>query len=75
MLGLFAYSSYLIAYQALYPDTFRIVFRHMPLPSIHDLAYISSMAAEAAGAQGMFWEMYETALQPAIGLVRFCIRR
>jgi cyclophilin family peptidyl-prolyl cis-trans isomerase/protein-disulfide isomerase len=55
-----AYSSYLIAYQALYPDTFRIVFRHMPLPSIHNLAYISSMAAEAAGAQGMFWEMYET---------------
>lgn len=54
-----SYSSYLIAYQNLYPDTFRIVFRHMPLPSIHGLAYISSMAAEAAGAQGMFWEMYE----------------
>ena len=54
-----AYSSYLLAYQALYPDTFRLVFRHMPLPSIHGLAYISSMAANAAGAQGMFWEMYE----------------
>ena len=54
-----SYSAYLIAYQALYPDTFRIVFRHMPLASIHGLAYISSMAAEAAGAQGMFWEMYE----------------
>ena len=54
-----SYSSYLIAYQNLYPDTFRIVFRHMPLPSIHGLAYISSMAAEAAGVQGMFWEMYE----------------
>ena len=54
-----AYSSYLLAYQALYPDTFRLVFRHMPLPSIHGLAFISSMAANAAGAQGMFWEMYE----------------
>ncbi|MBG0786019.1 MAG: peptidylprolyl isomerase [Anaerolineaceae bacterium] len=54
-----AYSSYLLAYQALYPDTFRLVYRHMPLPSIHHLAYISSMAAEAAGAQGKFWEMYE----------------
>lgn len=54
-----AYSSYLLAYQTLYPDTFRLVFRHMPLPSIHGLAYISSMAANAAGAQGMFWEMYE----------------
>ncbi len=54
-----AYSSYLLAYQTLYPDTFRLVFRHMPLPSLHRLAYISSMAANAAGAQGMFWEMYE----------------
>ena len=54
-----SYSMQLIATQNAYPDTFRIVFRHMPLPSIHGLANISSMAAEAAGAQGMFWEMYE----------------
>jgi cyclophilin family peptidyl-prolyl cis-trans isomerase/protein-disulfide isomerase len=37
----------------------RVVFRHLPLPSIHDKAYISSMAAEAAGAQGKFWEMHD----------------
>lgn len=42
----------------LFPDSIRIVFRHLPLASIHDKAYISSMAAEAAGAQGKFWEMY-----------------
>ena len=42
-----------------YPSSIRVVFRHLPLPSIHDKAYISSMAAEAAGAQGKFWEMHD----------------
>jgi len=42
-----------------FPDSIRAVFRHLPLPSIHDKAYISSMAAEAAGAQGKFWEMHD----------------
>ncbi len=37
----------------------RVVFRHLPLPSIHDKAYISAMAAEAAGAQGKFFEMHD----------------
>lgn len=39
--------------------TIRVVFRHLPLPSIHDKAYISAMAAEAAGTQGKFWEMHD----------------
>ena len=42
-----------------FPDSIRVVFRHLPLPSIHDKAYISAMAAEAAGAQGKFWEMHD----------------
>ena len=42
-----------------FPGTIRVVFRHLPLPSIHDLAYISAMSAEAAGAQGKFWEMHD----------------
>jgi len=42
-----------------FPNAIRVVFRHLPLPSIHDKAYISSMAAEAAGAQGKFWEMHD----------------
>jgi cyclophilin family peptidyl-prolyl cis-trans isomerase/protein-disulfide isomerase len=44
-----------------YPDSIRFVFRHLPLYSIHDKAYISSMAAEAAGAQdpAKFWEMHD----------------
>jgi cyclophilin family peptidyl-prolyl cis-trans isomerase/protein-disulfide isomerase len=41
-----------------FPGAFQVVFRHMPLPSIHDKAYISSMAADAAGAQDKFWDMY-----------------
>ena len=43
----------------LFPDSVRIVFRDMPLPSIHDKAYISSMVGKAAGNQGLFWEMYD----------------
>jgi protein-disulfide isomerase len=38
--------------------TVRFVFRHFPL-SQHANAMSSSMAAEAAGARGKFWEMYD----------------
>jgi len=34
----------------------RLVFRHFPIPG-HSLAMLASQAAEAAGMQGMFWEM------------------
>ncbi len=40
-------------------DEVRFVFRHFPLISIHDKAMISGQAAEAAGLQGKFWEMYD----------------
>lgn len=36
-----------------------IIFRHFPLTDIHANAFISSEAAEAAGAQGKFWEMFD----------------
>lgn len=39
------------------PDTLRFVFRHFPLPQ-HGNAMPASQAAEAAGNQGKFWEMY-----------------
>jgi cyclophilin family peptidyl-prolyl cis-trans isomerase/protein-disulfide isomerase len=39
-------------------DEIRFVFRHFPLP-YHDKAVITSEAAEAAGAQGAFWEMHD----------------
>jgi cyclophilin family peptidyl-prolyl cis-trans isomerase len=42
-----------------YGNTIRFVYRYLPLMSIHDKALIASEAAEAASAQGQFWEMYE----------------
>ena len=41
-----------------YDSRLRIVFRHFPL-SAHEHALEASLAAEAAGLQGHFWEMYD----------------
>jgi NhaA family Na+:H+ antiporter len=37
----------------------RFVFRQFPLREIHPHAEAAAEAAEAAGAQGRFWEMYD----------------
>ncbi len=42
-----------------YGDELRLVYRHFPLITIHDKAQITGEAAEAAGAQGKFWEMHD----------------
>lgn len=41
----------------------RFVFRHFPLTQPHPHALLAAEAAEAAGAQGSFWEMYEVLFQ------------
>ncbi|HEY1509508.1 MAG TPA: Na+/H+ antiporter NhaA [Solirubrobacteraceae bacterium] len=37
----------------------RYVWRHLPLNDVHPHAQVAAEAAEAAGAQGKFWEMYD----------------
>src|SRR3954462_13026878 len=39
-------------------DRVRFAFRHFPLTQIHPHALAASAAAEAAAAQGRFWEMH-----------------
>ncbi|MFI5273374.1 MAG: DsbA family protein [Ktedonobacterales bacterium] len=41
------------------PEYLRFVFRHFPLSRIHPHAQQASEAAEAAAAQGTFWEMHD----------------
>lgn len=41
-----------------YDSRLRIVFRHFPLAA-HEHAREAALAAEAAGLQGHFWEMYD----------------
>ncbi len=38
----------------------RFAFRHFPLGDTHPLALHAAEAAEAAGAQGRFWEMHDS---------------
>jgi protein-disulfide isomerase len=40
-------------------DWLRFVFRHMPLPDLHPRAPAAAEAAEAAAAQGRFWDMHD----------------
>ncbi len=47
----------------------RYVWRHLPLTDVHPAAQLAAEAAEAAGAQGAFWEMHDLLLanQDALG--------
>lgn len=42
-----------------FEDELRYVFRHLPLSDVHEHAQLAAEAAEAAGAQGSFWEMHD----------------
>jgi protein-disulfide isomerase len=52
-------------------DRVRFVFRHFPLSHMHRHAQLAAEAAEAAGAQGKFWEMHDTLFmhQQSLGLL------
>ncbi|SDO20627.1 Na+/H+ antiporter NhaA [Geodermatophilus sp. DSM 45219] len=45
--------------RARFGDRLRYVFRHVPLTDVHPHARLAAEAAEAAGAQGRFWEMHD----------------
>ena len=42
-----------------YPNQVRFVFRNFPLEEAHPHALLAAECAEAAAAQGKFWQMYE----------------
>jgi len=45
--------------QAILGDEMRFAYRHFPLSQIHLHSFQAAEAAEAAGAQGRFWEMHD----------------
>lgn len=44
---------------AQYPNDVKVVFRHFPLLQIHPHAELAARAAEAADADGYFWQMHD----------------
>jgi Na+/H+ antiporter NhaA len=56
-------------------DDLRYVWRHLPLNDVHPNAQMAAEAAEAAGAQGAFWEMHDRLLQHQDQLTPADLRR
>ncbi|MDB5141851.1 MAG: DsbA family protein [Mucilaginibacter sp.] len=44
-------------------DRMKFVYRNFPLREIHPQALLAAVAAEAAGNQGLFWEMHDMLFQ------------
>ncbi len=49
----------LVQLQKDYPEDVKVVFKHLPLTSIHPRAPAAHAAAEAAHRQGKFWPMHD----------------
>lgn len=62
-------------FQSTFSDRVNVVIRHFPLTSIHDRAMPAARAAEAAGAQGKFFEYHDALFQnqPTWGAQGFTI--
>lgn len=46
-----------------FTEDLAVVFRHLPIPEIHPHAQLAAEAAEAASAQGRFWDMHAALLE------------
>jgi protein-disulfide isomerase len=51
------------AIQQQFGDQLCFVFRHFPQPHLHDRSQLAAESAEAAHAQGKFWEMHDVLLE------------
>jgi protein-disulfide isomerase len=56
------------AIQTAMQDQLRFVFRNFPLRNVHPHSERAAEAAEAAGAQGSFWEMHDMLFENQIAL-------
>jgi protein-disulfide isomerase len=52
------------------PQAVRLIYRHFPIESAHPHALMAAEAAEAAAAQGRFWEMHDLLLRQGAKLNR-----
>ena len=59
--------------RAHFGDDLRYVLRHLPLPDLHPHAELAAAAAEAAGAQGCFWQMHDELFAHQDALTRDCL--
>ncbi len=50
-------------------DDLSFVFRHLPLVDVHEHAAAAAEAAEAAAAQGRFWEMHDILMEEGASLI------
>jgi protein-disulfide isomerase len=46
-----------------YPNKVRFIFRHFPVQEAHPHALMAAEVAEAAAAQGKFWQMHDVLFQ------------
>jgi protein-disulfide isomerase len=53
-----------------HPKTVRLIYRHFPIESAHPRALMAAEAAEAAAAEGKFWEMHDLLMRQAARLER-----
>jgi protein-disulfide isomerase len=60
---------------ASFGDDLRYVWRHLPLNDVHSDAQVAAEAAEAASAQGKFWEFYDALLAHQDALTPSDLRR